>query len=374
MKIRTAFRNLDRHGRQRAPEVIAEEVRQLESHLKRFRPELVRLEISVSQTEGKTRIHASLRLQLPSGVIAAQEDGFEIEPVLRKAFADLRRRVDRKVALLKGEPQWKRRARRARIKALLPPARDRAEAKRRTLYFGLIEDHLDAVYDTVRRELTYLEASGAVREGRLDVGDLVDATILKGLERFEQRPTEFSVGPWLTRLAFESIDAAAREASHALPDSAASLDLEPEAPAQDPTEADQEMFEFYQPDEALRLEDLVADVSAANPEAEAARREEALALHRAVAALPALWRRVLLRLDLENDTAEHVSQILGIPEDDVRRIAQSARAQLREKMQASGYPADTAGTFRESSRIPQPLLDRDRIERGLLGDVKGEAS
>ncbi|WP_298267650.1 hypothetical protein [uncultured Bradyrhizobium sp.] len=134
------------------------------------------------------------------------------------------------------------------------------------------------------------------------------------------------------------------------------------------------MFEFYQPDEALRLEDVVADGSAANPEAEAARREEALALHRAVAALPALWRRVLLRLDLENDTAEHVSQILGIPEDDVRRIAQSARAQLREKMQASGYPADTAGTFRESSRIPQPLLDRDRIERGLLGDVKGEAS
>ncbi|SIR44308.1 RNA polymerase sigma factor, sigma-70 family [Bosea sp. TND4EK4] len=374
MKIRTAFRNLDRHGRQRAPEVIAEEVRQLEGHLKRFRPELVCLEISVSQTEGKTRIHASLRLQLPSGVIAAQEDGFEIEPVLHKAFADLRRRVDRKVALLKGEPQWKRLARRARIKALLPPAQDMAEAERRTLYFGLIEDHLDAVYDTVRRELTYLEASGSVREGRLDVGDLVDATILKGLERFEQRLAEFSVGNWLTRLAFEIIDAAAREASHALPDSAASLDSEPEAPAQDPTEADQEMFEFYQPDEALRLEDLVADGSAANSEAEAARREEALALHRAVAALPALWRRVLLRLDLENDTAEHVSQILGIPEDDVRRIAQSARAQLREKMQASGYPADTAGRFRESSRIPQPLLDRDRIERGLLGDVKGEAS
>jgi RNA polymerase sigma factor (sigma-70 family) len=374
MKIRTAFRNLDRHGRQRAPEVIAEEVRQLEGHLKRFRPELVCLEISVSQTEGKTRIHASLRLQLPSCVIAAQEDGFEIEPVLRKAFADLRRRVDRKVALLKGEPQWKRRARRARIKALLPPARDRAEAKRRTLYFGLIEDHLDAVYDTVRRELTYLEASGAVREGRLDVGDMVDATILKGLERFEQRPTEFSVGPWLTRLAFESIDAAAREASHALPDSAASLDLEPEAPAQDPTEADQEMFEFYQPDEVLRLEDLVADGSATDPETEATRHEKALALQRAIAALPALWRRVLLRLDLENDTVETISLTLGIPEDDVRRIAESARAQLREKMRASGYPPDTAVTSREPPRIPQPLQHRDRIERGLLGDVKGEAS
>lgn len=282
MNVIRSFRNLDRHGQQRAPEVIEEELRQLEPHLARFREDLVRLEVVASQTRGKKRIKVSLRLQLPSGVIAAREEGFEIEPVLRKAFADLRRRVDRKVALLKGEPQWKRPARRARIKALLPPARDRAEAERRTLYFGLIENNLDAVYDTVRRELIYLEANGSVREGLLNVGDLVDTTILKGLERFEQRLAKFSTGDWLTRLAFETIDASAREASHALPDSGASLDAAPEAPAQDPTEADQEMFEFYQPDDVPRLEDLVADSSAADPEAEAARREEALALHRAM--------------------------------------------------------------------------------------------
>lgn len=369
MKIQTAFRNLDRHGRQRAPKVIAKEVRQLESHLKRCRPELVRLEISVSQTAGKCSIHASLHLQLPSGVIAAHEDGFEIEPVLRKSFADLRRRVDRKVALLKDEPQSKRAARRARIGALLPPARDKAEAERRALFFDLIEDHLDAVYDTVRRELPYMEASGSVREGRLHVGDLVDATILKGLERFERRPAEFAVGAWLTRLAFETIDAAARDASRALPDSAASLESEPDAPAQDPTEADQQMFEFYQPDDVLRLEDLVADGSANDPEVEATRHEVALALHRVIAALPALWRRVLLRLDLENDTAEKISLTLGIPKDDVRGITQSVRAHVREKMQEFGYPADTAVTFRELSRIPQPLQDRDRIESVLPCDM-----
>ncbi|CUX01529.1 MULTISPECIES: hypothetical protein [Alphaproteobacteria] len=32
MKVIRAFRNLDRHGQQRAPEVIEEEVRQLELH------------------------------------------------------------------------------------------------------------------------------------------------------------------------------------------------------------------------------------------------------------------------------------------------------------------------------------------------------
>ncbi|MFC0280356.1 hypothetical protein ACFOHK_15265 [Falsigemmobacter intermedius] len=101
MEVIRAFRNLDRHGQQRAPEVIEEEVRQLEPHLVRFREDLVRLEVVASQTSGKTRIQVSLRLQLPSGVIAAQEEGFVIEPVLRKAFADLRQRVDRHVARLK---------------------------------------------------------------------------------------------------------------------------------------------------------------------------------------------------------------------------------------------------------------------------------
>ena len=128
MKIRTALRNLDKHGQQRAPEVIAEEGRQLENHLKRFRSELVRLEVVASQTKGKTRIQVRLRLQLPSSVIAAQEEGFEIEPTLRKAFADLRHRVDRHVARLKHESEFKRPARRRRIGAPLPPARDAAEA------------------------------------------------------------------------------------------------------------------------------------------------------------------------------------------------------------------------------------------------------
>ncbi len=74
MNVIRSFRNLDRHGQQRAPEVIEEELRQLEPHLARFREDLVRLEVVASQTRGKTRIKVSLRLAT-SGVIAAREDG-----------------------------------------------------------------------------------------------------------------------------------------------------------------------------------------------------------------------------------------------------------------------------------------------------------
>ena len=378
MKVIRAFRNLDRHGQQRAPEVIEEEVRQLEPHLVRFREDLVRLEVVATQTSGKTRIEVSLRLQLPSGVIAAQEEGFVIEPVLRKAFADLRQRVDRHVARLKHESEYKRPARRRRIGAPLPSARDAAEADRRQLFFDLIEDHLDTVYDTVRRELTYLECSGSVPAGYLSVGDIVDATILNGLNRFERRPTEFSVRDWLTQLAFETVEAEAQAARRAVPEDAASIYEAPQAPGGELTESDEEMFEFYQPDDVLLLEELVADEGGDDPEAAVAKRQEALALHRAIAGLPALWRRVLFLVDLNETPLETASSVLGIPEDDVTRIVQSARDYLRDKLRDSGQSSDTAHALFESAhqrrlRIPQPLRDRARLERAFLGDNRGEA-
>jgi RNA polymerase sigma factor (sigma-70 family) len=372
MKVVKAFRHLDRQGQQRALEVIEEELGHLKPRLGRFREDLVHLDVVASQTMGKTRIHASLRLKLPSGVLAAQEDGFEIEAVLRKAFAELRRRLDRHVDRLGHEAEWKRPARRARIGAPLPPARDRAEAERRALYFDLIEDHLDRVYDTVRRELTYLEASGTVPEGRLNLRDLVDATILRGLEQFQRRPTEFSIGDWLVRLALETVEAEARAARKAVPETAASLEAAPEAPAKEPSEADQEMLEFYQPDDSPRLEDLVADEAAPDPETETERREAALVLHRAIASLPALWRRVLFSVHLDEATPAATAALLGLPESTVKEIAAMAASYLRAKLQEAGVTGDALETkaveqaIAHTARLPLPIADRHRLA-AMLG-------
>lgn len=372
MEVIRAFRNLDRHGQQRAPEVI-EEVRQLEPHLVRFREDLVRLEVVASQTSGKTRIQVSLRLQLPSGVIAAQEEGFEIEPVLRKAFADLRHQVDRHVARLKHEPEYKRPARRRRIGAPLPPARHAAEADRRAFFFDLIEDHLDTVYNTVRRELTYLECSGSVPAGYLSVGDIVDATILNGLNRFERRPTEFSVRDWLTQLAFETVEAEAQAARRAVPEGAASIEAEPEAPAEDPTVADQDMFEFYQPDDVLRLEELIADDGGTDPETEMSCHDIAVTLHRAIADLPSVERRVLYRLRLDHATLAETADLLGLSEAEVEEIAEKAGETLRSKLVEAGLISEAPGRApieREialTQRLPQPVEDRHRVAAALSG-------
>lgn len=372
MKVKTAYRNLDDHGRKRAPDIIAQETRKIEERLTHFRPELVMLESTITQARGKSRVHASLRLQLPSGVVVAQEEGFELEPVLRKAFADLDKRLERHLARLRHDYVWKRPARRVRLDALLPPARDQAEADRRALYFDLIEDHLDKVYNQVRRELAYLEASGAVPRKRFTVQSLIDATILKGLERFEDRPTEFSVADWLKQLAYETIQDEARKARRAVPEDAATLERAPEEPAQEPTESDQEMFEFYQPDEVVLLEDLVADDAAEDPEAALERREIALAVQRAMADLPALWRNALISVTVDEMSPEDAARVLGIDEGQLNAIVEAARDFLRQRLSEAGHDDEKvvqviAAMATIMIQIPQPLDDRDRIVDALSG-------
>lgn len=377
MKIATVFRNLDPSEDKAGRELIEREVKQLEKRIKRFDPELVRLEAVVSRSAGKKRVRASLRLQLPSGVVATREEGFEVDDVLREAFKELGARLERHLARLRGDWTWKRPARRARAEAMELPSAETLEEERRALYFDLIEDHLDDVYNQVRRELTYMEANGDVPDRYFSVGTLVDATILKGLERFEERPDEFSVGDWLARIAYETIDEEARKARRAIPWDAASLERPPEKPAEDPTVSDQEMFEFYQPDEVLHLEDLVPQEGIEDPETATARHELAIAVHRAVAALPRLWRQALFALDVEDMTPERAAAVLGRTPQEVAEAAAQARAYLRQRLKEQGViELDTADAEADAvsraiivsvERIPQPIEDRERVAAALRG-------
>ena len=86
------------------------------------------------------------------------------------------------------------------------------------------------------------------------------------------------------------------------------------------------MFEFYQPDEVLMLEDLIADDGGTDPESQADRHTIAMVLHRAIADLPSVERRVLYRLHLDNATIAETADLFGLTEAEVAEIAENAGA------------------------------------------------
>jgi hypothetical protein len=138
------------------------------------------------------------------------------------------------------------------------------------------------------------------------------------------------------------------------------------------------MFDYYQPDEVLHLEDLVSDDTSADPETEVAQHEAQAALHRAIADLPALWRKVLLCFDLEGKPPENTAVLLDLSQEDVGRIAEASRTFLREKLHESGHADDCidetiARARRQPLRVPQPQADRERIRAALGVEDRGEA-
>ncbi|MFC3303645.1 RNA polymerase sigma factor [Parvularcula lutaonensis] len=290
---------------------------------------------------------------------------------LNEAAKELERQARRHMEKVRREYHWQQTRRRQRMEALRQPPADVQAQERRQLFFDLIEQHLDRVWTYAWRELRYLEASGSIPAGALSVEDAIDAILAEGAKRFEERPTEFSVDEWLLKLTVETLEAEARRVARTLPADALSLEDEVPEPATDPTTADEEFYEFYQPDDAPRLEDVVPYPQAHSPEAELEEREEALAVHRALSQLPQRWRHALVLSFIEDMPRDRVASMLGVTEKELGEMIDRALTVLRAKLLDDQVDSEAlsdgrvADHLRNTRRIVVHQAMRLRLARAL---------
>ena len=130
-------------------------------------------------------------------------------------------------------------------------------------------------------------------------------------------------------------------------------------------------------DEVLMLEDLIADDGGTDPETEVDRHKIAMALHRAIADLAPVERRVLYRMYLEDATIAETADLFGLTETEVAEIAENAGATLRARLAEAGSVRDPSGRapiqreIAHTQRLPQPIEDRRRVAAALTGEEAG---
>jgi RNA polymerase sigma factor (sigma-70 family) len=213
-----------------------------------------------------------------------------------------------------------------------------SEQSNRESFFSQINRHLKELYRFVRHQLAYSESVGDLIPGELSPEEVVDEVLLRAYREFVKNPTQREMRAWLLQLARKQLAAAVKRSRA---ERNLTVHIEEDIPETPPTEEvstlGEEILDFYQPDEDLKLEDIFPDVDVSTPEDFVAAKEELLrCVNAALAGMPNEWRRALRLRHAGGLTDEELAEALQKAAPEVERILDYARQHLRQSLIESG--------------------------------------
>ncbi|WP_157653641.1 RNA polymerase subunit sigma-28 [Burkholderia ubonensis] len=328
MKTAACYRNVSTlwpAERERLIDKLAD--RYLGRYLSHIPPDLVRLRVALERNGHRSLYRARLRLALPSAILACADTSPELGKVLDHVFAGLGRQLQHHLAQLRHEDSWRRKERRAGLRQFKAALGARSDAEL-TLFRDLVHPLLPALQRFIQRELARLQACGDLAPGDPAADEVIDEALARACEKRQQRPRRLEPLQWLYQIA---IDFLAEEVARRQRDEGRFISLEGRAPMQSP-EAEQEddeiVFEYWQPDEVLRLEDLVPAADE-TPEDAASTKEMRQRVNTLLADLPTPWRRAVALCRIEARSPAAAARALGAREQEVVRWLAHADAFLK---------------------------------------------
>jgi DNA-directed RNA polymerase specialized sigma24 family protein len=212
--------------------------------------------------------------------------------------------------------------------------------------------------------VSYAEARGDLLPGELQAQDLVNSTLVEAHREFVNDPAHGDLGRWLINVAGRQLDAAVRRSKSERRRTAPLEQSVPETPpAEDIAVLGDEVFDFYQPDEALKLEDVVPDLSIPTPEEEVEREHLQECVRTALKDMPARWlRELMLRYVMSPAPSDKAKPKGDFLEAD--RMVEYAKEFLRHRLVASGciFEATNGNTSSNPAKAPAPQHGSASVE------------
>ncbi len=299
-------------------------------------PEPVFLRLAMEEIPPHRLYTVSITLDLPGKTLAAKEQMHDPEAAIRAAFEEIERQVEAYKATSRGEQFWKQLARRRELRRM-KTEQPFIESDQREAFFSLVSPHLERLNHFVRHVIRFAEAHGDLIPGELTAADAVDATLLRAYDEFRKNPPRGDVRSWLIRIAAQQV---AAEIKRSKRERGRVVYMEEEVPnlppPEDVTSLGEEILYFYQPDEDLKLEDLVPDLDLPTPEQNVEIMELRRCVRSALVSMPQELRRVLVLRYVQELEVPELAGLIGKPVSEVERVLEEARAHLRQKLIDSG--------------------------------------
>jgi RNA polymerase sigma factor (sigma-70 family) len=219
----------------------------------------------------------------------------------------------------------------------------------REAFFSLVSRDLQGLYRYVRHVISYHQALGDLVPDELTPEDVVDEVILRAYREFTKDPRR---GDWRRRLMELARGYVALEAAKRSKKRERAVSTEEKVPQTPPEEwvytLGEEILYFYEPEEELKMEDVVPNLEVPTPEEAAESLDVKLCVDAALGSLPRKWRRALQLRYVKGLQGSALANALGESPGETQRILDEARHHLRERLLES----QCASALLEASDAP----------------------
>lgn len=311
-----------------------QQIQKIGKRLQVFRPELVHLHAIIEENNPREGRSVALNLRLPSGQMAAKENGPTPTAAIKGAFEQLVEQVTKHKDMLRNAHKWprRRRAGATRPQPQVPFEETIAAVQTPTISGEDVRSYINANFllltRFVERELRYRENLGLIRRDQVSPDEVIDEAVANALDNGEDKPEVVSLEPWLFRLARRAIDEIAGRNGEQVPQ----VPLDHAYRQTDIHNADELQMQFHQPDEAVANEDLIADSRVSTPEASAATDEMITMVEAALLTAKAEDREAFLLYAVEGFTPDEIAVITNRSADQVRAAVAHAREHLHKSL------------------------------------------
>ena len=319
-----------------AEQYLQSQIEKLGPRLHVFNPDMVSLRGSI-EVAPKAGFIVALNLRLPSGQMAAKASEETLHGAIRIAFDDLSAQLNKHKQHLRShyrfpgvrgeerhpiEPQARFEDTVAAVKPDKVSSVDVA---------GFVNANLDRLRRYVERELAFRLDSGQRRLQEVSVEEVVNEAIASALDEHCPHPEKVALEPWLYRLSRSAMDRLGNQL-----DSTGTKRINHEESHPSLDAADEQMLQFYQPDESTPSESLIADRYSGTPEDEASREELMTMVERALRGAAPQQREAFLLFTMEGFRPSEIAVITQRTVEQVQADIKIAREHLRRSLVAAG--------------------------------------
>jgi RNA polymerase sigma factor (sigma-70 family) len=234
-----------------------------------------------------------------------------------------------------------------------------SEKQSREKFFSLAGQHLERLYEFVRRRLAYFESLGDLLPGELAAEDVVDAVLLRAYHEYVNLSKASGLTPsevervnepagrvilgWLIELATKRLRS---EIKRLKSERNRAVHIEEDVPETPPVEEvstlGDEILDFYQPEEMT-----------------AAKEELLRCVNASLAAMPREWRRALRLRHAEGFTDAELADALRKEAPEIERILEYGRQHLRRSLIQSGCTFIARESDDSSSKVVKGHKEND---------------